>query len=114
MSDPLVSLREYIEVDNMNEAWYATFTQEVIDQAEHYELGINPYSRNTYVRLLDAEYQNLGEVDFESSELAIAFVEENFDLDEEDLEWNDSYEWAEDFDDEEADWVDDYSSDANI
>lgn len=91
----MLVLKEYIELERVNEAWYTTFDQETIAQAEHYYLGVNPYTQRTFIRLMDDKHESLGEVEYESAEMAIAFLEEYFDLDADDMEWNDSYEWAE-------------------
>lgn len=93
------TLTDFIELERVNEAWYTEFDQDTIAQAEHYHLGVNPYTQRTFIRLLDANSESLGEVEYESAEMAIAFLEEYFELDTEDMAWNDSYEWA-DLDDE--------------
>jgi hypothetical protein len=96
----MLPLNEYIilekEAEKVNEAWYTTFDAETIDQAEHFTLTYNPYTLRTVVRLMDAHYQSLGSVEYESAELAMAFLEEYFDLDDEDAGFVNSYEWADD------------------
>ncbi|MDX1532685.1 MAG: hypothetical protein R3230_00605 [Nitrosopumilaceae archaeon] len=94
----MLELKEYIEIENevalVNEAWYTAFDQETISQAEHFSLIYNPYTLRSVVRLVNDKYESLGEVEFESAEMAIAFLEEYFDLDDETTGYINSYDWA--------------------
>lgn len=92
----MLTLKEYTELTRVDEAWSTSFDDRAIEAAEYFTLTYNPYSLNTVVRLLDEYHKSLGEVEFEEAEMAGAFLEEVFDLDDETVEWIYSYTWAND------------------
>lgn len=95
----MISLKEHIQITqavHLMEGESPVFTSEQLECAESYALKWNPISGMTVLCLYDAQGQGLGSMEFEDPDVAIAFVEEYFDLDDEDLADLESYEWAND------------------
>lgn len=95
----MISLKEHAEISrvmNLMEGESPQFTDEQLDAAESYALKWNPVSGNTILCLYDATDMCLGNMEFEDADVAIAFVEEYFDLDDDDLADLESYDWAND------------------
>jgi len=86
----MLTLTEYVEADH----WINEIDEEFIAMTEGYSLSFDQKTCKTVVRLFDAADEMVTECSFESSEMAIALLEEYFDLDEEDQLWNDSYDWV--------------------
>lgn len=114
----MLTLREHLEVNeaiNLMEGEQPEFTDEQLDKAEYYELKWHPVSANTILSLFDEAGEKLGEMEFEDADIAIAFVEEYFELEEDDIRDLESYAWAnpENYDDRVIDTMqDDGTSDA--
>lgn len=95
----MISLHEHIQIEEgiqLLEGEQTEFTEEQYEKAEQYDLKWNPVSGNTILSIYDGAGLKLGDVEFEDAEIAIAFVEEYFELDEEDLRDLESYAWASD------------------
>lgn len=93
----MISLNEHIEINrviNLVEGEQTEFTEEQFEKAEYFDLKWNPVTANTILCIYDESGLKLGEVEFEDAEVAIAFVEEYFELDEEDIRDLESYAWA--------------------
>ena len=86
----MITLTEYVE----SEKWVNEIDEEVIAMAEGYTIGYDQKTFKTVIRLFDAADEKIIEGRFDNSEMAIAMLEEYFDLDESDQSWNDSYEWV--------------------
>lgn len=95
----MISLKEHIQISEMvqlMEGESPEFTPEQLEAAEYYTLKWNAISGNTILCLFDAAGQGLGNVEFEDADIAIAFVEEYFDIDDDEIASLESYEWAND------------------
>lgn len=93
----MLSLNEHLQIDetlSLFEAEETSFTDQQLDAAEFYIFKLNPVSFGTEVTLYDAQQQPLGTMSFEDADIAIAFIEDLFDLDPEDLDYLESYAWA--------------------
>lgn len=98
----MLTLNEHLEVSrvvNLMEGEQTEFTDEQLELAEFYEMKFNPVSGNTILSVFDESGLKLASVEFEDADVAIAFVEEYFELDEDDLRDLDSYAWANDGED---------------
>lgn len=99
----IMSLNEFIAIDEqvsmLVEGESPVFTDEQIEKAEYYDLKWNPVSGNTELRIFDVAGQPLATVEFEDPEIAIEFVQEVFELDEDDVHDLENYAWADGFDD---------------
>lgn len=94
----MLSLNEHIEINKvvqLMEGESPTFTDEQLDAAEKYSIKWNHVTGNTSVTLFDNMDQSLGTVDFLDPDIAVAFLEEYFDLDDADKEALESYAWVE-------------------
>jgi len=87
----MITLTEYVQT----EKWANEINEDIIGLTEGYTIGYDNKTCKTVVQLFDAEDKMIGEGAFDNSELAMALIEEYFDLDDEDQEYNDSYDWAE-------------------
>ena len=95
----MISLREHAEIGRvmkLMEGESPQFTDEQLEAAESYALKWNPVSGKTLLCLYDAADAGLGSMEFEDPDVAIAFVEEYFDLEDDDLSDLESYDWAND------------------
>jgi hypothetical protein len=95
----MISLKEHMEINRvvkLMEGESPQFTDEQLQAAESYALKWNPVSGNTILCLYDAADLSLGNMEFEDADVAIAFVEEYFDLEDDDLADLESYDWAND------------------
>jgi len=95
----MITLQEHIEISEkvlMFEGEAPAFTEEQLEAAEFYQLKWNAVSGDTELYLYDVNGEGLGSVSFEDADIAIAFVEEYFDLDEDDILDLESYAWADD------------------
>lgn len=95
----MISLREHAEISRvvkLMEGESPHFTDEQLDAAESYALKWNPVSGNTILCLYDAADLCLGTMEFEDADVAIAFIEEYFDLDDDEMSYIESYDWAND------------------
>lgn len=94
----MLQLNEFIQIDEMVEelfeATQAMFTDEQIDAAEFFNLKWNPVSGQTELTVYDVNGEALASVGFDDPDIAIAVVEDLFELDEEDLLDLESYAWA--------------------
>ena len=94
----MLTLNEYIEiqehVNTLVESEQSFFTDEQIDQAAYYDLKFNPVSFMTVLSLHNEAGETLASVDFEDADVAIAYIEDTFDLEDGELEYLDSYAWA--------------------
>ena len=98
----MLTLNEHLEISrvvSLMEGEQTEFTDEQLDATEYYEMKYNPVSGNTILCLFDDAGQKLASVEFEDADVAIAFVEEYFDLDEDDVRDLESYDWANDGED---------------
>lgn len=101
----MLELHESLEIHEkfkslLAEGEQTEFTDQQLDDAEFYTFKTNPVSYATEVTLYNAAEEPLGTVSFEDADIAIAFIEELFELDPEDLEGLNSYSWLEDMADE--------------
>ena len=94
----ILTLQESIEIHEkmklLNEGEQTEFTDQQLDDAEFYVFKLNPVSYNTEVTLYNASEEPLGTVSFEDADIAIAFIEELFELEPEDMTYLDSYGWV--------------------
>lgn len=113
----MISLKEHIEISRvvqLMEGESPQFTEDQLQAAEFYTLKWNSVSGNTKLCLFNAASESLGDMEFEDPDVAIAFVEEFFDIDDEETANLESYAWANDvYDDRLANaQADDGTSDA--
>lgn len=95
----MISLKEHIEITRsvqLMEGESPVFTAEQLECAASYALKWNPITGMTALWLYDDANQGLGSMEFEDPDVAIGFVEEYFDLDDDDLSELESYSWAND------------------
>lgn len=93
----MITLSEHLEISEkmkLLEGESPDFSDEQLDNAAFYKLRFNPVTGNTELYLYDDAEQGLGHTEFEDAEIAIAFIEELFDLDDEDLADLNDYTWA--------------------
>lgn len=88
----MITLTEYIQASE----WDDTISEAILAEAEGYTLGYDHKTQKTIVGLVDANENQLTRMGFDNSEMAFALLEEYFDIDEEDQQWNESYEWVND------------------
>lgn len=96
----MLTLQESMEIHEkfkslLIEGEQTEFTDQQLDDAEFYIFKLNPVSYNTEVTLYNASEEPLGTVSFEDADIAIAFIEELFELEPEDMTYLDSYGWVE-------------------
>lgn len=84
------------EVDRLVESEQTEFTDEQIDKAAFYNLKWNPVSAKTILALYGEDGLQLSSVEFDDADVAIEYIQDIFDLDEDELEELDSYSWAND------------------
>lgn len=95
----MISLKEHIEITRvvqLMEGESPQFTDEQLAAAEFYTLKWNPVSGNTKLCLYNAGGEGLGDMEFEDPDVAVAFVEEFFDIDDDETAELESYAWAND------------------
>lgn len=95
----MISLKEHIEITRvvqLMEGESPQFTDEQLQAAEFYTLKWNPVSGNTKLCLFNAASEQLGDMEFSDPDVAIAFVEEFFDIDDDEAADLESYAWAND------------------
>lgn len=93
----MLNLNEYTEIHEkmkLFEGESTEFTDQQLDDAEFYQFKLNPVSYCTEVTLYNAAEEPLGTVSFEDADIAIAFIEELFDLEPEEAESLENYDWA--------------------
>lgn len=93
----MLTLSETLEIQDklkIFEGESTEFTDQQLDDAEFYHLRLDLVSFQTVVTLYNAAEEPLGSVSFEDADVAIAFLEELFDLDPEDMEDLENYSWA--------------------
>lgn len=94
----MLTLNEYIDINEqvsaLVESEQSFFTDEQIEAASYYDLKFNPVSFMTVLSLHNEAGETLASVDFEDADVAIAYIEDTFDLEEGELEYLDSYAWA--------------------
>lgn len=88
----MITLTEYVQADR----WVDTLDEATATAAEGYTLGYDQKSNKTVIRLFDKDEKMIGEGKFDSSEMAIALLEEYFDISDEDRQWNESLDWVKD------------------
>ena len=111
----MISLTEHIEITRvvqLMEGESPSFTAEQLQAAEFYTLKWNPVSGNSKLCLYNADSEQLGDMEFEDPDVAIAFVEEFFDIDDEETAELESYAWANVDDRIQSALADDGTSDA--
>lgn len=94
----LLSLRESIEINETAEILdfnYPGFDEDVANKTQGYKIRWNPVSGNTVVALYDEADQHLVSIEFDDADIAIGFLEEMFELDDEELAWLEDYGWVE-------------------
>lgn len=84
MSKTTLSLREYLEVDQLTEAWNTEFEDSQIEKAEYFNIKFNPVSQAYTLVLYDIQSEPLGAVEYKDIDVLMAFIEEYFDLGDED------------------------------
>lgn len=112
----MLTLSEHIEIEEklkLFEGESSIFTDEQLDAAESYEMKWVPYTGQTELYLYDVDDNGLGSVTFDDADIAIAFLEEYFELDDEELDDLESYSWATgvELDDDDEDYQDDGDED---
>lgn len=93
----MLNLNEYTEIHEkmkLFEGESTEFTDQQLDDAEFYQFKLNPVSYCTEVTLYNAAEEPLGTVSFEDADIAIAFIEELFELDPEEAEGLENYDWV--------------------
>jgi hypothetical protein len=93
----MLNLNEYTEIHEkmkLFEGESTEFTDQQLDDAEFYQFKLNPVSYCTEVTLYNVAEEPLGTVSFEDADIAIAFIEELFDLEPEEAKSLENYDWA--------------------
>lgn len=88
----MLTLTEYVQVDR----WSNTIDESTVNESDGYTIGYDHKNQQTVIRLYNESEKLIGEGRFDSAELAMAVLEEYFDVSEDDKQWNESYEWVED------------------
>lgn len=94
----MLTLQESIEISDklrLFEGEQTEFTDQQLDDAEFFIFKLNQVSFDTEVTLYNGSKEPLGTVSFEDADIAIAFIEELFELDDEDIQDLLTYSWAE-------------------
>lgn len=94
----MLTLQESIEIGDklkLFEGEQTEFTDQQLDDAEFFIFKLNPVSFDTEVTLYNGMKEPLGTVSFEDADIAIAFIDELFELDQTDLDDLLTYSWAE-------------------
>jgi len=86
----MLTLTEYVESDH----WINKVDEQIVAMTEGYSLSFDQKTCKTVVQLFDSADKIVVECSFDNSEMAIALLEEYFELDEGDQNWNDSYDWV--------------------
>jgi hypothetical protein len=86
----MLTLIEYVESDH----WINKVDEQIVSMTEGYSLSFDQKKCKTVVQLFDSLDKIIVECSFDSAEMAIALLEDYFDLDEGDQNWNDSYDWV--------------------
>lgn len=79
-----LTLKEYIQVDSLCEAWNTEFTDDQIESAEYFNIKYNAVSGKYMLVLYDVQGEPIGSVEYDDVDLMMAFIEEYFDLGEDD------------------------------
>jgi hypothetical protein len=99
----MLSLQDYTlineEIEHLFEGELMQFSDDQIVQAEYYDIKWNPVSGKTEVNLYNSEAAPLGTMAFDDADIAIEFIEDNFDIDDDDVEELENYSWADNYDD---------------
>lgn len=83
----MLSLKESFELDRLAEAWNTEFTDDQIEAAEYFNIKFNPVSNKYMLVLYDVQEEPIGSVEYDDVDFMMAFIEEYFDLgDEESVE----------------------------
>lgn len=94
----MLTLRESINLDMSFEQWQTNVTDDIIDQAEYYNLDWDAVAGKAVISLYDENSSVLCSVSFNDADMAIEFIQEYFELDESDVADLESYNWVNDFD----------------
>lgn len=109
----MIYLKEYIEVNKIFEeidSDTGPFTDELLDKVTDFYIDWVSSEGVNRLTLIDSEGKDLISMDFEDADVLIATVESLFDLDEDDLEWLESYGWV---NDEDTDYEYEYMEESN-
>jgi hypothetical protein len=83
---PLISLKEYIEINNLCESFDSTFTDEQIELADMYSVKFNEVSQVYSLTLYNVAGDVIGTVDYPDPDILMAFIEETFDIEDDVVE----------------------------
>lgn len=78
----MLELKDYIKLNELDRSWNAEFSQDQIDKAVFYDIKKAYNDIDYIVTLYDAEQENIGAVIVDDLDMAYAYIEEIFDLDE--------------------------------
>jgi hypothetical protein len=100
----MIPLKEHLlieaELNNLMEADVVPqFTDEQIEKAEYFDLKWNAVTGKTMLCIYDENGEGLASVGFDDAEIAMAYAEEVFDMDEEDSMDMLSYAWTDNLED---------------
>ena len=87
----MINLTEYIQTDMFVESLNKDV---VLSEVEHFSLDYDISTQKTTLSLYNEYNKRIGQGVFDSAELAVAIVEEYFDIDESDDAWLNGYEWV--------------------
>lgn len=81
----MLSMNELAQINEAVQSLDAQFTQDVIDNAEYFDVYEDPVTLQTTVTVYDTNGAVVGTANCEDYDTAVGYMEETFDLD-----WNDS------------------------
>ena len=82
----MLTLKEQQEISEAVDMMDSQFTGDLIDKAEYYDIDEDPITMLTKVTIFDVDGAALATAEVEDYDMAMAYMEDNFDLEEYDPE----------------------------
>lgn len=86
MSDNILTLNEYQDLDDAMTVADEIITDEIYDQVAYYLMELDEETFDTIVKLFDDQDLEITQLVFSDYELAVEVMQDLFDIDEEDFE----------------------------
>lgn len=86
MSDNILTLNEYQDLDDAMTIADEIITDEIYDQVAYYLMELDEETFDTIVKLFDDQDLEITQLVFSDYELAVEVMQDLFDIDEEDFE----------------------------
>lgn len=95
----MLSLQEFHNINEaveqcLNESDAPEFSDDQIEATAYYELRYNEALMQTELHIFNELGESLGFMRFDDPDVAVVYVEETFELEEDELEGLDNYDWA--------------------